>query len=795
MPARARRSRQRSIRALLALALAVPLVSLLALWVYGTDVTMSHYGADHAFASADRLYSGPAQALGFALTAERLQMVTWLSVGGAPPAALRADFQATDRAAASFVAAASADQAVIPAAAQPALHAMESQLAGRAAVRSAAESGRLSALDADQSYGAILAAVALFDAKLLVVDDAALSRQAAATVAAAHGVQLTASEVALVSGAVAAGGAMSPSERVQFAQDMAGAHLLFTDALAVLDPSLGAGFQRAMASAAYRGFAAIEEQIAGSAGAPGSLPVGQAALTATAVPLSTDYQTAERQDAAGLTSLAGQANGQSALAAALVAGLGLLAVLLAVALVIGLWWLVSREATGLEHEALTLTDEGLAASTGRVEQTASAGGLKRTASAGRPEAVSADQQAETVPVLAGHIREIARATAALSTARQIAQQAVTAQGELRTGASQLFRSLGVRSHGLAERQLRLLDLIGRGTSDTHTRSGLSAVGQLSTQLRRQADALLVLSGGAPALTALAPVPIGDLIRWAAAEVDDDKTRVTVVSDNPDAITIDATADVRYLITELVENAVRHTPPLTEVTVRAGRVGRGLAVEVEDRGPGLGPDALASANALLADPPDTSLLAGDRIGLLVVARLAARHGITVTLRASPIGGTTAIVLLPHAVLAAGEVRDTIADGSLPRIDPDAPPPGGESPETGPGSTQPARRVAPYVPAEPEVPPAPVAETLAPWYWLTESEPARPPAAPAAFPAAPTPLPRRIRPGAAAIRHTAAAAPPVDPDQPPTEASSVSPRDHDPAAPPAEPGGEPRGRPPH
>jgi len=768
MPARARRSRQRSIRALLALALAVPLVSLLALWVYGTDVTMTHFAADHAFASADRLYTGPAQALGFALTAERLQMVTWLSGGGPPPAALRARFRATDRATASFVAAASADQAVIPAAARPALHTLESQLAERAAVRSAADSGRLSALAADQSYGAILAAVVVFDAKLLVVNDASLSRQAAATVAAAHGVQLTASEVALVSGAVAADGAMSASERVQFAQDMAGAHLLLTDALAVLDPSLGSGFQRAVASDAYRGFAAIEDQIAASVAAPGFLPVGQAALAATAVPLSTDYQTAERQDAAGLASLAGQVNGRSAMAAVLVAGLGLLAVLLALALVIRLWWLVSREATGLEHEALTLADEGLGASAGRLE------------------AVPADHPAETVPVPAGHVRELARATAALSAARQIAQQAVTAQGELRTGASQLFRSLGVRSHGLAERQLRLLDLIGRGTSDTHTRSGLSAVGQLSTQLRRQADALLVLSGGVPALTAQAPMPIGDLIRAAAAEVDDDKTRVTVVSDNPDAVTVDATADVRLLVTELAENAVRHTPPLTEVTVRAGRVGRGLAIEVEDRGPGLADDALASANALLADPPDTSLLAGDRIGLLVVARLAARHGITVTLRASPIGGTTAIVLLPHAILAAGEVRDTIADGSLPRIDPDAPPPGGQSPETGPGTAQPARRVAPYVPAEPEAPPAPAAESLAPWYWLTESKPARPsaaPAAPSAFPAAPTPLPRRIRPGAAAVRQTGTAAPAVDPDQPPTEAPAARDRN------PAEPGGEP------
>lgn len=49
----------------------------------------------------------------------------------------------------------------------------------------------------------------------------------------------------------------------------------------------------------------------------------------------------------------------------------------------------------------------------------------------------------------------------------------------------------------------------------------------------------------------------------------------------------------------------------------------------------------------------------RLGLFVIARLAQRHGIAVTLRSSPFGGTTAIVLIPHDVV----VRD------LPAPEPD------------------------------------------------------------------------------------------------------------------------------
>jgi signal transduction histidine kinase len=790
MPERARWSRQRSIRALLSLGLAVPLVCLVALWGFGTDVTMTRAAAMHDFVGADRLYSGPAQALSSALAAEQLQTVTWLSAGRVGPLApLRAQFRATDRAAASFLAAARADQSVISPSAQPALHSLESLLTDRAAQRTAALAGRLNAMEAFLAYGAILTAVNDFDASLLVADSASLSRQAAATVVANDGVDLARSDVALVSVAVAAGDAMTTPERVLFGQDAAQAQLMMTDAVSVLNPALGSGYLRANNSGAHRALFTAEGQISSRVAGAGVLPVHPPAFAATAAVLDHDYQGAEQQDVTGLTRLAARASGAATLTAWLVAGLGLVAVLASIGLAILLWWRIVRDLTRLHDASLALAGE-------RLPQL----GQRPGAADAGPGPVPPARRPN------GRIREIANASAALSAAQQLAWQAAAAQDQLRTGSSQFLRNLGLRSHALANRQLTLLDVIERGTSDPQTRAGLAAVGQLSTRMRRHADGLLALSGGSLARTDQGPLPVGDLIRAATADVDDGR-RITVVSDSPDAVSATASADVLHLVAELVDNAVRHTPQLAEVTVRAGRVGRGLVVEVENDGPGFD---LEGANALLAHPPDIGLAVGDGLGLLVVARLAARHGISVNLRSSPTGGTTAIVLLPHAILVADEVRDTIADGSLPRIDARTPPPvapPGQSPPTlpqrvaDPDVAQPTRRVAPSPQPAAASTTAPAAESSAPWYWLTASQPARTsapespgsaadgPRVDASDPGVAAPLPRRIRPPAPPFGRPVSGTPP-DPGPSQAPAPDTAGRDPD-AGTGASPGGQPAG----
>ncbi|MGK5559183.1 sensor histidine kinase, partial [Actinomadura kijaniata] len=139
---------------------------------------------------------------------------------------------------------------------------------------------------------------------------------------------------------------------------------------------------------------------------------------------------------------------------------------------------------------------------------------------------------------------------------------------------------------------------------------------------------------------------------AASEVED-YTRVSVAPMPEAAIAGVAVTDVVHLLAELVENATAFSPPHTTVQVTGELVGHGFSIEIEDRGLGMDEAALAAANARLAAPPEFDLSDSAQLGLFVVGRLAQRHNIRVTLRTSPFGGTTAIVLLPDELVVLSE----------------------------------------------------------------------------------------------------------------------------------------------
>jgi hypothetical protein len=79
------------------------------------------------------------------------------------------------------------------------------------------------------------------------------------------------------------------------------------------------------------------------------------------------------------------------------------------------------------------------------------------------------------------------------------------------------------------------------------------------------------------------------------------------------------------------------------------VGNGFAVEIEDRGLGLTGERLTEINNRLANPPEFDLSDTDQLGLFVAGRLAARHGIKISVRTNAYGGSTAIVLIPRALV--------------------------------------------------------------------------------------------------------------------------------------------------
>ncbi|MGW4081853.1 sensor histidine kinase [Streptomyces sp. NPDC004822] len=237
---------------------------------------------------------------------------------------------------------------------------------------------------------------------------------------------------------------------------------------------------------------------------------------------------------------------------------------------------------------------------------------------------------------------------ALNTVHRAALRAAVERAELASGVSGIFVNLARRSQVLVHRQLTLLDSMERRSDDPNELSDLFRLDHLTTRMRRHAESLIILSGAAPGRAWRMPVSLTDVVRAAVSEVED-YARVEVRRLPEASVLGAAVADLTHLLAELVENAAQFSPPHTRVRITGEPVGNGYAVEVEDRGLGMGKEALAEANRRIEQSEALDLFDSDRLGLFVVSRLASRHGIKVHLSTSPYGGTTAVVLLPTALL--------------------------------------------------------------------------------------------------------------------------------------------------
>lgn len=245
-----------------------------------------------------------------------------------------------------------------------------------------------------------------------------------------------------------------------------------------------------------------------------------------------------------------------------------------------------------------------------------------------------------------------------------ALRAAVERAELASGISGVFVNLARRSQVLVHRQLNLLDSMERRSEDPNELSDLFRLDHLTTRMRRHAESLIILSGAAPGRAWRMPVSLTNVVRAAVSEVED-YARVEVRQLPEAAVVGTAVADLTHLLAEIVENAAQFSPPHTRVRVTGEPVGNGYAVEVEDRGLGMGAESLGDANRRIEQSEALDLFDSDRLGLFVVSRLAARHGIKVHLRTSPYGGTTAVVLLPTALLHGGAAerapRAAVEDG--------------------------------------------------------------------------------------------------------------------------------------
>jgi hypothetical protein len=145
---------------------------------------------------------------------------------------------------------------------------------------------------------------------------------------------------------------------------------------------------------------------------------------------------------------------------------------------------------------------------------------------------------------------------------------------------------------------------------------------------------------------------------------EDYTRIKVTATTRAALAGPAVGDIIHMIAELAENAAIFSPPNTPVVIGGDVVGRGFAVEIEDRGLGLSEEKLAEINDRLQNPPPFDLSGSDQLGLFVAGQLAQRRGVRISLRSSPYGGTTAIVLIPINLVVPEGAYDLDAAAESP-----------------------------------------------------------------------------------------------------------------------------------
>ncbi|WP_329561937.1 sensor histidine kinase [Kitasatospora sp. NBC_01266] len=306
-----------------------------------------------------------------------------------------------------------------------------------------------------------------------------------------------------------------------------------------------------------------------------------------------------------------------------------------------------------------------------VDLQAQAGELERTLPElvdrlGRGEQPEPEQ--ETGPISTGPARgdELTQLGQALNLARHSAVTAAVGQAEQHRGFERLLQRIARRTQLLIGLQLKTLDEMERKHEDPEVLEGLFDLDHLTARLRRYEENLVILAGGQPQRRWRKPVSLLDVLRAAQGEVQDYQ-RILIDIEGAPWLSERAVGPVVHVLAELMENAAAFSKPPTPVEVRAAMVGRGLAVEIEDRGLGMEPEQLDAANELMQRPPRMDVLAQAediRLGLYVVARLADTLGLRVEFRASAFGGTRAVVLIPGELVTDGAVLEPVLVEALP-----------------------------------------------------------------------------------------------------------------------------------
>ncbi|MFI0982424.1 nitrate- and nitrite sensing domain-containing protein [Streptomyces sp. NPDC021093] len=265
--------------------------------------------------------------------------------------------------------------------------------------------------------------------------------------------------------------------------------------------------------------------------------------------------------------------------------------------------------------------------------------------AGQRETLDAQRRtlaAENSQLAAEHAELLARA-----------QDTTAKLADLRSTVHSSFVKLSLRTLGVVERQLAVIETLEEREQDPDRLATLFKLDHMATVMRRHGENLLVLAGTEHGVAHTGPVPLVDVLRASISEIERYE-RVTLQALPPHAqVAGYAADDLSHLLAELLENATSFSPPDAHVQLSGWLLESGeIMLSVQDEGIGMAPDRLTDLNSRLSKPAAyTPVGDGEGLGLQVAALLAARHGVRIQLREQKQGGMTAVLILPKALLPA------------------------------------------------------------------------------------------------------------------------------------------------
>ncbi|MEV6927248.1 nitrate- and nitrite sensing domain-containing protein [Dactylosporangium sp. NPDC051485] len=630
------RIRTWSIRAKIITLLVPPLASLVVMWVFATTLTA---GAAFELFDSQTYYalSGkPSESVIVELQRERKLTQVYLATGrqeGRPETTALTDQRAkADAVLADFRHRADDSdlQDAIPADARVLLQQIVASFDTLANERQAISLGQVTRVQAMEAYNRPIDTIYRWYNALPGISNARLIRGAHTNISTSRGREMLAREDAIING-VAAAGKFQLAEHADLIALIGAKRDVYANAIPDLPAEGMQIWTPIAASDSYKKIAELENKVMSDARAGAALPFDVNVWRDAYDKLVDQLRNLDLRFGEIIVAEAGPIATAIVLRMVGAGVLGLGAVLISILLSIRIGRSLIRRLVNLRQAAQDLADVRLPEVVGRLRH-----------------GESIDVVAAAPPLEYG-TDEIGKVGNAFSAVQRTAVESAVHEAQLRQGLNEVFLNIARRSQTLLHRQLGLLDRMERRTTDPEELEDLFRVDHLATRMRRHAEDLVILAGATPGRGWRNPVPMVDVIRGAVSEVED-YARVGFLALPEASLVGRAVADVIHLLAEVIENATTYSPPHTRVQISGQLVPNGYAIEIEDRGLGMPPEAIEEANQRLLQPPDFDPANSARLGLFVVALLAARHGVRVTLRASAYGGVTAVVLVPPHLIA-------------------------------------------------------------------------------------------------------------------------------------------------